>query len=59
MKISEKIKNTRFLIFDFDGTIANTSPIHEKAFKEVFKPYKLLKYEEIAGKVLEKLLIIF
>ncbi len=55
MKISEKIKNTKFLIFDFDGTIANTSPIHEKAFKEVFKPYKLLfKYEEIAGQSTRK-----
>ena len=50
MKISEKIRNTKFLIFDFDGTIANTSPIHEKAFKEVLKNYKIvIKYEEIAG----------
>ena len=51
MKISQKIKNTKFLIFDFDGTIANTSPIHEAAFKEVFKPFNFaFKYEEIAGK---------
>tara|TARA_B100000401_G_C52766866_1_gene701158 strand:- start:647 stop:1279 length:633 start_codon:yes stop_codon:yes gene_type:complete len=55
MNISEKIKNTRFLIFDFDGTIANTSPIHEKAFKEVLRPYKLdFKYEEIAGQSTRK-----
>ena len=50
MRISEKIRNTKFLIFDFDGTIANTSPMHEKAFKEVLKTYKIpFKYEEIAG----------
>ena len=50
MTISEKIKNKKFLIFDFDGTIANTSPIHEKAFKEIFTPYKIVfKYEDIAG----------
>lgn len=50
MNISEKIKNAKFLIFDFDGTIADTSPIHEKAFKEVLKPYKFeFKYDQIAG----------
>ena len=50
MKFSQKIQNTKFLIFDFDGTIANTSPIHEEAFMEVCKPYNLtFNYEEIAG----------
>ena len=50
MSISEKIKDAKFLIFDFDGTIADTSPIHEKAFKEVLNPYNVaFKYDEIAG----------
>ena len=51
MDISSKLKNAKFLIFDFDGTIADTSPIHEKAFKKVFEPFLLrIKYQEIAGK---------
>ena len=51
MNISKKIKKAKFLIFDFDGTIADTSPIHEKAFQQVFKPFLItINYKEIAGK---------
>ena len=39
MSIDKLIKNAKFLIFDFDGTIADTSLIHEKAFKKVFEPF--------------------
>ena len=45
------IKKAKFLIFDFDGTIANTTPLHEAAFKKIFKPFKIsFNYCEIAGK---------
>ena len=33
---------SKAVIFDFDGTIADTSLIHEKAFKKVFEPFWLI-----------------
>ena len=46
----EKLIKMQILIFDFDGTI-NTSPLHEAAFKKIFKPFKIsINYCEIAGK---------
>ena len=51
MNIEKLIKNAKFLIFDFDGTIANTSPLHEAAFQKIFKPFNIsINYYEIAGK---------
>ena len=51
MSISEKIKKAKFLIFDVDGTIADTSKLHESAFKKVFDPYLVpIEYKELAGK---------
>lgn len=51
MSIDKLIKNAKFLIFDFDGTIADTSLIHEKAFKKVFEPFLInINYQEISGK---------
>jgi len=51
MSIEKLIKKAKFLIFDFDGTIADTSLIHEKAFKKVFKPFFInINYQEISGK---------
>jgi HAD superfamily hydrolase (TIGR01509 family) len=44
------LKRKNFLIFDFDGTLANTSPIHQKAFFEALLPYKAsFDYSKIAG----------
>ena len=44
-------KNKKFLIFDFDGTIADSSPIHKRAFQEIFKEFAVpILYDEIAGK---------
>ena len=52
---STLINKKKFLIFDFDGTIAATSNIHKKAFEEVFKPFSVeIIYEEIAGKSTKK-----
>ena len=38
------------LIMDFDGTIADTSEIHNQAFKEIFTEYSIeFEYKELAG----------
>ena len=48
-KLKTKIKNKELLIFDFDGTIVDSSPIHEKSFQEALRnenfavDYELLK----------------
>lgn len=39
------------LIFDFDGTIADSSPLHEQAFCEVLEPLGLrVDYARLAGR---------
>ena len=51
MNIEKLIKNAKFIIFDFDGTIADTSPLHEAAFQKIFEPFQIsINYCEIAGK---------
>jgi len=46
MKFSEK----NLLIFDYDGTIADTSKLHAKAYSHIFNPkIKNFLYEKIAG----------
>ena len=43
-------RRKNFLIFDFDGTLADTSPIHQKAFTEALFTYKAsFDYSKIAG----------
>ena len=40
----------RLLIFDFDGTLADTSPLHEAAFNAVLSPWEFsVDYPAIAG----------
>lgn len=40
----------RLLIFDLDGTVADTAPIHETAFNAMLKPYGVtVDYPIIAG----------
>ena len=49
-KFQNLLKNKKLLIFDFDGTIANTSIFHEQAFKEVLINYNInFFYRDIAG----------
>jgi beta-phosphoglucomutase len=50
--ISERIfADKDLLIFDFDGTIADTSHIHEKAFNTTFAEFKIIvNYQIIKGK---------
>lgn len=44
------IAGKKLLIFDFDGTIANTSPLHAKAFKDTLAPLEVpVCYSNIAG----------
>lgn len=48
MKI--KIINKKLLIFDFDGTIVDSSPIHKQSFQEALIDYDVIvDYEEIKG----------
>ena len=48
--IDELLKQKKLLIFDFDGTLADTSPLHARAFSMVFAPYNIkVNYQSIAG----------
>jgi HAD superfamily hydrolase (TIGR01509 family) len=48
--LSELLQGKRLLIFDFDGTVADTSPLHAAAFLQVLAPYGIkLDYPQIAG----------
>lgn len=43
--------NRSAIIFDFDGTIADTFHLHEKAFQETLKPYRLqFEYGDYTGR---------
>lgn len=48
--LSHQISAKKLLIFDFDGTLANTSPLHEAAFRETLLNYNIdFSYDELAG----------
>jgi len=48
--IESIIKNKKLLIFDFDGTLADTTPLHANAFEQVLNPFKInFDYRLIAG----------
>lgn len=48
--LKKMLEGKKLLIFDFDGTIADTSPFHELAFIETLKPLKVkVDYQLIAG----------
>tara|TARA_B100000700_G_scaffold269139_1_gene310283 strand:+ start:975 stop:1625 length:651 start_codon:yes stop_codon:yes gene_type:complete len=50
ISIQEIIRTKSSLIMDFDGTIADTSKVHSKAFKEIFREYGIeFDYKRIAG----------
>jgi len=45
-----RLGGKRLLIFDFDGTVADTSPLHAAAFGKVLAPFGIsLNYPSIAG----------
>jgi HAD superfamily hydrolase (TIGR01509 family) len=44
----------RLLVFDFDGTLVDSSPLHARAFAEVFAPHGIeVDYPRIAGMTTE------
>jgi beta-phosphoglucomutase len=44
------LRGKRLLIFDFDGTVADTTPLHATAFSEVLAPFGIeVNYSCIAG----------
>ena len=44
------LEDKQLLIFDFDGTVANTTPMHAAAFKKVLSPLGIdVHYPCIAG----------
>lgn len=50
-KLASLLHGRRLLIFDFDGTVADTSPLHAAAFAQVLAPLGIaVDYPSIAGK---------
>jgi HAD superfamily hydrolase (TIGR01509 family) len=50
MNFKDLIKGKKLLIFDFDGTLADTSPLHCEAFTQVLAPLGInCDYRLIAG----------
>jgi HAD superfamily hydrolase (TIGR01509 family) len=48
--VARALKGKRLLIFDFDGTLADTSPLHAAAFSKVLAPLGIaVDYSKIAG----------
>jgi len=50
INVDELLKGRKLLIFDFDGTIADTTPLHAEAFRKVLEPLGIaVDYHSIAG----------
>jgi HAD superfamily hydrolase (TIGR01509 family) len=50
-ELAQLLAGRALLIFDFDGTIADSSPLHEQAFREVLGPHGLeVDYPRLAGR---------
>jgi HAD superfamily hydrolase (TIGR01509 family) len=48
--LANALNGKRLLIFDFDGTVADTSPLHAAAFSQVLAPLGIaVDYPSIAG----------
>jgi HAD superfamily hydrolase (TIGR01509 family) len=49
-RLAEMLSRKRLLIFDFDGTLVDSSPLHARAFAETFAPHGVeVDYARIAG----------
>lgn len=49
-ELSALLQGKQLLIFDFDGTVADTSPLHAAAFAQVLEPLGIeVNYPAIAG----------
>lgn len=52
--LAELLARKRLLIFDFDGTLVDSSPLHARAFAEVLAPHGVeVDYPRIAGMTTE------
>jgi HAD superfamily hydrolase (TIGR01509 family) len=52
--LAQLLARKRLLIFDFDGTLVDSSPLHARAFAEVFAPHGIdVDYPRIAGMTTE------
>lgn len=52
--LADLLLRKRLMIFDFDGTIADSSPLHERAFNEAFESEGVtVDYSTIAGMTTE------
>jgi len=50
INVDKLLQGRKLFIFDFDGTIADTTPLHAEAFTEVLAPLGIvLDYHAIAG----------
>jgi HAD superfamily hydrolase (TIGR01509 family) len=50
-ELTALLEGRQLLIFDFDGTIADSSPLHEAAFKAVLEPLGVaVDYPRLAGR---------
>ena len=48
--LAELLSGKALLIFDLDGTLIDTTPIHARAFEETFAPLNIpVDYSTIAG----------
>ncbi len=49
-QLAEILSHRRLWIFDLDGTLADTSPVHAQAFAEVLAPHGVdVAYDRVAG----------
>jgi HAD superfamily hydrolase (TIGR01509 family) len=52
--LASLLSRKRLLIFDFDGTLVDSSPLHARAFAETFAPHGVaIDYPRIAGMTTE------
>lgn len=50
-ELAALLAGRKLLIFDFDGTVADSSPLHEAAFKAVLEPLGIaVDYPRLAGR---------
>jgi HAD superfamily hydrolase (TIGR01509 family) len=50
VRFADLLAGKRLLIFDFDGTLVDSSPLHARAFSAAFAPLGIpVDYERIAG----------
>jgi len=50
VQLNRLLHRKQLLIFDFDGTVANTTPLHAAAFARVLQPFGItVDYSAIAG----------